>query len=95
MLEEKYRWKVPLPSKTQKKEKKILKCKSYIDTRNNGYHDAHNSIRSTNPLAEYFNKVFKVDMGELNKEKFLVMVDWATRYSQVEWVRTKKNQKRL
>ena len=40
-------------------------------------------------MAENFNEVLTMDMGELNGDKFLVMVDWATRYSQAAWVRTK------
>ena len=36
------------------------------------------------PLAEHFNKVLTVDMGELNGEKFLVMVDWVSRNCQAE-----------
>ena len=34
------------------------------------------------PLAENYNEVLTVDMGELKGENFLVMVDWVTRYSQ-------------
>ena len=34
------------------------------------------------PLAEHFNEVLTLDLGELEGNKFLVMVDWATRYCQ-------------
>src|SRR5215469_15492313 len=41
-------------------------------------------------VAEKFNEVLCVDIGELDGEKFLVMVDWSTRYSQASWVRNKR-----
>src|SRR5215469_4089508 len=41
------------------------------------------------PLAEDFNKVVTIDLGELG-DKFLVMVDWATRYCQAIWVNSKR-----
>ena len=41
------------------------------------------------PLAEKFNEVVAIDLGENEDGKFMVMTDWATRYSQAEWVRNK------
>src|SRR5215469_3866198 len=41
-------------------------------------------------LAENFNEVLAIDLGELEGEKFIVMVDWATRYSQAAWIKSKK-----
>ena len=41
------------------------------------------------PLASHFNEVLTVDIGELKGDRFLVMVDWATRYYQAMWIRTK------
>src|SRR5215469_8907330 len=39
-------------------------------------------------LAENFNEVLAIDLGELEGEKFIVMVDWATRYSQAAWIKS-------
>ena len=41
------------------------------------------------PLAESFNEDLTVDQGKLHGDRFLLMVDWVTRYSQVTWIRTK------
>src|SRR5215469_3649472 len=40
-------------------------------------------------LAEDFNQVISIDLGELDGDRFLVMVDWATRYCQAIWVNSK------
>ena len=39
-------------------------------------------------MDENFNEVLTVDLGELHRDRFLVMVDWATRYCQATWLRT-------
>lgn len=41
-------------------------------------------------LAHYFNEVIALDIGELEGEKFLVIIDWATRYCQAKWIKNKK-----
>lgn len=42
------------------------------------------------PLTNNFNDVLCLDIGEIDGNKFLVMVDWATRYCQSKWVKSKK-----
>ena len=36
------------------------------------------------PLASRFNEVLTLDIGELEGDKFVVIVDWATRYCQAK-----------
>src|SRR5678815_691114 len=42
------------------------------------------------PLGRVCNEVVCMDLGELDGEKFLVMIDSATRYCQASWVKSKK-----
>ena len=40
-------------------------------------------------LGKVFNEVVAMDVGELEGEKFLVMIDLATHYCQGGWIRNK------
>ena len=40
--------------------------------------------------SKTFNEVVALDVGEIEENKFLVMVDMATRYCQAHWIRDKK-----
>jgi len=42
------------------------------------------------PLATHFNQVLTVDIGEVEGDKFLVMVDWNTWFCQAEWIKIKQ-----
>src|SRR6201990_198253 len=42
------------------------------------------------PMTSNFNEVLSMDIGKLEGEKFLVMVDWATHYCQAKWIKDKK-----
>ena len=44
------------------------------------------------PLSREFNGTIAVDIGELEGEKFIVIVDLATKYTQAAWVKNKKPQ---
>ena len=40
-------------------------------------------------MATTSNEVLTIDLGELNGDRFLVIVDWATRYCQAVWTKLK------
>ena len=41
------------------------------------------------PLASKFNEIIQLDVGEFENNKFLVIVDYAIRYTQAVWLKNK------
>lgn len=41
------------------------------------------------PLARNFNEVVALDIVEIEGKNFIVMIDWATRYYQAKWIKSK------
>ena len=44
------------------------------------------------PMAKLFNEVVSMDLGEVDGEKFLIMVDMATKYCQAGWIKDKNSE---
>ena len=44
------------------------------------------------PMARQFNQVVSINLGEVDEEKFLIMVDMATKYCQAGWIRNKNSE---
>ena len=45
------------------------------------------------PLANQFNEVVTMDLGYFDRNIMLVMVDWATKYCQATWIKSKSQKK--